>query len=72
MTKVVCIKQDDSFSLPSRVVYLGIIYLVKINRLYNNLYEVSKDDVYLGLFSKSNFITLAELREQQIKSVLDD
>lgn len=72
MIKLVCIKEVASFSLPDNKVYLSKVYVGKSNRLCSKVYEVSQDDVYLGLFDKSNFIPLAELRELQIKSVLDD
>jgi hypothetical protein len=78
MIKVICIKDSNGFSLPHYSIKKGEFYSCKESTRYKNCYQVNivsddfEDMLYIGLFYKSNFLTLAEWREQQINSILDE
>jgi len=74
MNKYVCIKAGNGWSLPHYSVKVGEIYLCKESIYSPEYYETSEMIAYfyyIGLFDKSNFITLADWREKQINSILE-
>jgi hypothetical protein len=73
--KIICI--EDSF-LPIKYSYVRFLTkgnLYEVEDVYDNTFWVKTDDV-LRVFKivnfKNYFITLAEWREKQINSILDD
>jgi len=77
--KVICIRKDyiNSFGVNSELdLTIGESYIVhhRINYIHINGRDFGldeKDDSYLRYY-KDYFISLADIREQQIKSILDD
>ena len=72
MTKVICIKN----SMPGRTI--GYKYLT-IGKVYSgeprfdvNCYLLTDDNNETCLYHKSNFMLLADWREKQIDSILED
>jgi hypothetical protein len=70
VVKVICIKKCNSYSYsnPEWIIYdRGEQY-----QFYDNGYEYHDFNCDFHRVSKSNFITLAEWRDKQIDSILND
>ena len=75
MIKVICLENATSIvdmnGKKPAIVNSGEIYecmMFTFDNLYCRIYTENSH----GIFKKNNFISLAEWREQQIKTVLDD
>ena len=73
MNKYFCINNSVGYSLPHYSVIKGNSYTC-VDSILLGFYEVSDENLlkYLGLFNKSNFITVNEWRDLQINSLLDE
>jgi len=70
MIKVVCIKKCNNILSNAPNCMVGIIYDMEI--FFDNCYQIYENGKFKGLFDKDNFITLAEWRQQQINSILNE
>ena len=67
MIKVICTRLTPSIEFSELI----------LNKVYDardggNVYSVYIKNMFIGYYDKSNFITLAEFRENRINSILND
>jgi len=74
MIKIMCINNnDDAEKLDISVIYLCEEDLWNKTDKYGYIVIFNEGiNIPIGVFRKTRFISIAEWREQQIKSVLDD
>lgn len=54
---------NNSWYEAERIIYGGSV---------RNIYHIFKGNLFIGMFEMENFITMAEYREEQINSILND
>jgi hypothetical protein len=74
MIKVVCIKDDTTFSTPLDYrVKCGEVYYIEKYYIGRSYYSIrNKNNEWLGFFYKDVFLIQEELREQIINKILEN